>query len=488
MQGKLYATDLFPIGQIDHRINSSLAEHMGRSIYGGIYDPDSPLADDAGLRKDVMAAVKELNVPLVRYPGGNFVSSYHWEDGIGPRDQRQQKVDLAWKSVESNQFGLDDFMDWTTKVDAEAMIAVNLGTRGIEDACNLLEYCNLDTDTYWANKRRENGHSEPYHVKFWCLGNEMDAPWQIGHKTAHEYGQLVNETAKAMRSLDPSIKIVVCGSSNEHTPTFGKWETTVLDECYDNVDYLSMHQYYELPSQGTMHHVAKAIRMDQFINSVVALCDAAKATKKSAKTLNISFDEWNVWYHSNEHDAHLKPWQQAPHQLEDVYNFEDALLVGSSLITLLKHADRVKIACFAQLVNVIAPILTTKEGVLKQTIFTPLRDVSQYAHGTALRTSAQSPTYQVPEFGDVPYLDAVTVKNDAHHYTIFAVNRHQTEALNLIVKLNDDRYQETSHLSYSCSDPEFKNSADQAVREENIQDAGQIILKPFSWNVITFTV
>lgn len=487
MQGKLYANDLFPIGTIDHRISSSLAEHMGRSIYGGIYDPDNPLSDSDGFRKDVIKAVQELNVPMIRYPGGNFVSSYHWEDGIGPKKQRPQKVDLAWQSIESNQFGLDEFMKWAEKAHSSAMMAVNLGTRGIEDACNLLEYCNLDTNTYWANKRRENGHAAPYHIKTWCLGNEMDAPWQIGHKTAHEYGELVNETAKAMRSLDPQIETVVCGSSNEHTPIFGKWETEVLDECYNNVDYISMHQYYELPSKGTMHHIAKSIRMDRFINSVVALCDAVKATKKSSKSLNISFDEWNVWYHSNEHDKNIKPWQQAPHRLEDVYNFEDALLIGSSLITLLKHVDRVRIACFAQLVNVIAPILTTETGLIKQTIFYPLRDVAKYGYGETLQTSVQSPTYKAPEFGDVNYLDSVIIKNDEGAYTVFAVNRSETETMDLNVNINDNQtLHETSHQSYSCSNPDFKNTAEQSVTEEIVEDTNGITLKPFSWNVITF--
>lgn len=488
MQGKIYANDLFPIGKIDHRLNSSLSEHMGRGIYEGIYEPNSPFADEDGFRQDVIQAVKELKVPMVRYPGGNFVSSYRWEDGIGPKDKRPRRTDLAWRSIETNQFGIDEFMKWLNKVDSSAMMAVNLGTRGIADACHLLEYCNLDTDTYWANLRRQNGHAQPYRIKTWCLGNEMDAPWQIGHKSAQEYGELVNETSKAMHQLDPDIETVVCGSSNEHTPTFGKWELEVLNACYENVDYISMHQYYDHPDKGTMHHVAKAQRMDQFITSVISLCDAVKATKKSKKTLNISFDEWNVWYHSNKHDETVTPWQQAPHLLEDVYNFEDALLVGSTLITLLRHADRVKIACFAQLVNVIAPILTSEEGLIKQTIFYPIRDVSTYGYGETLQTNIQSPVYQVTEFGDVPYLDAIVIKNDNHHYTVFAINRSLKEKMTLNVGLNDELAHETHHFSYSCTDPEFKNTKDHSVLEEDIQDESSIQLKPFSWNVITFEI
>lgn len=487
MQGSIYANNLFSIGKIDHRINSALAEHMGRSIYEGIYEPENTLSDDDGMRMDVIDAVKELDVPMIRYPGGNFVSTYRWEDGIGPKENRPQRVDLAWQSIETNQFGLDEFMDWLPKVNSSAMIAVNLGTRGIEEACNLLEYCNLDTDTYWANLRRTNGHEKPYGVKTWCLGNEMDAEWQFGHKSAQEYGQLVNETAKAMKAMDPSIETVVCGSSNEHMPEFGKWETAVLQECYENVDYISMHQYYEAPEQGTMHHIAKAIRMDEFINSVIALADAAKATHKSDKTLNISFDEWNVWYHSNEANENNAPWQQAPHLLEDVYDFQDALLVGSSLITLLKHVDRVKIACFAQLVNVIAPILTDKTGLIKQTIFTPLADVSKYGYGETLLTNTDSELYNVSEFGDVPYLDAVIIKNDVNQYTVFAVNRHPSESLRLNIGMNaGDTLTNISQYSYACDDPHYTNTKERVVPVTVKEKVDEVSLPPFSWNVIRF--
>lgn len=277
-----------------------------------------------------------------------------------------------------------------------------------------------------------------------------------------------------MKAMDPSIETVVCGSSNEHMPEFGAWETAVLQECYENVDYISMHQYYDAPEQGTMHHIAKALRMDKFIDSVVALADAAKATHKSDKTLNISFDEWNVWYHSNEADEHNEPWQQAPHLLEDVYDFQDALLVGSSLITLLKHVDRVKIACFAQLVNVIAPILTDKTGLIKQTIFTPLADVSKYGYGETLLTHVKSDTYHVTEFGDVPYLDAVIVKNDVNQYTVFAVNRHQTESLTLDIGVNaGEKLVNISHRNYTCDDPHLTNTKEQVVpitMKEDLQE------------------
>ncbi|GEO74621.1 alpha-N-arabinofuranosidase [Levilactobacillus namurensis DSM 19117] len=485
MNGTLFASDAFPIAKIDRRLTSSLVEHLGRGVYGGIFDPGNALADTDGYREDVIQAIKELQVPMIRYPGGNFVSGHNWEDGIGPKSQRPQQIDLAWKSIETNQFGLDEFMAWLQKINAQPMMAVNLGTRGIPEACHLLEYCNMTTDTHWANQRRKNGHPEPYAVKTWCLGNEMDANWQIGHKTAHEYGELVNETAKAMKLMDPTIETIVCGSSNEATPTFGKWELKVLDECYDNVDYISMHQYYDKPDQGTMHHIAKAIRMDQFINSVVALCDAAKAFKKSDKVLNISFDEWNVWYHSNDDTAKVSPWQEAPRLLEDQYDFQDALLVGSSLITLLKHADRVKIACFAQLVNVIAPIMTSSTGMFKQTIFYPIMHVSKYARGTVLRTNLQSDHYDVPEFGHVPYLDAIVVQNTDNDYTVFAINRHQTDAMHLKLNLGQARFNVLNHICYQGPNPHFQNSEESQCTPHQLNSTyNDLTLPAFSWNVI----
>ena len=418
----------FLVGDVDKRIFGSFIEHLGRAVYEGIYQPGSKFADEEGLRRDVLELVRQLQVPVVRYPGGNFVSGYHWEDGVGPKNQRPARVDPAWQVIETNEFGLNEFASWARKAQAEVMMAVNLGTRGPEDAKNILEYCNFREGTYYSDLRRKHGYEEPHNIKLWCMGNEMDGPWQMGHKTAEEYGRAAQETGRLMKMMDPSIETVACGSSNLEMPTFGSWEETVLEICYDQVDYLSLHQYYGNREDDTPDFLASSVGMDRFISSVVSICDCVKAKQRKKKQINLSFDEWNVWYHSNEADEKLPKWVKAPHQLEDIYNFEDALLVGSMLITLLRHADRVKIACLAQLVNVIAPIMTSDTGAWRQTIFYPFLYTSRYGRGTVLNTVVKAPVYESRTYGEASYLDAVLVwDQEQEELTMFAVNKDLEE-------------------------------------------------------------
>ena len=413
----------FQTSELDPRIYGSFIEHLGRAVYAGIYQPEHPSADEHGLRQDVLDFVKQLNVPVVRYPGGNFVSGFNWEDSVGPKESRPAKLDVTWHAVETNQFGLNEFMQWAKQANTKPMMAVNLGTRGAEAARDLLEYCNVRGGSYYSDLRRQHGYKEPYNIKLWCLGNEMDGPWQIGHKTADEYGRLAAETGRIMKMLDPSIELVACGSSKLTMSTFGEWEYTVLSHCYDQVDYISMHQYYDNLANNTPDFLASTVAMDKYIKSVIALCDAVKAKKHSNKTINISFDEWNVWYHSLEADQRIPWWTEHPHQVEDVYNFEDALLVAGMMITLLRHADRVKIACLAQLVNVIAPIMTSDIGVWKQTIFYPFEIISNNGRGTVLNTLVDCDTYK-SSHGNAPYTDCVCVMNeDEKSLNFFIVNK-----------------------------------------------------------------
>ena len=358
----------YRIGEVDRRIYGSFLEHLGRAIYTGIYEPGHPLADEQGFRLDVLGLVRKLGVPIVRWPGGNFVSGYNWEDGVGPGEGRPKRLDMAWFSTESNAVGIHEFCDWAKKADSSVMMAINLGTRGVDAARNIVEYCNHPGGSYWSDLRRQNGAQEPFGVKLWCLGNEMDGPWQIGHKTAQEYARVASEAGKVMKWIDPSIELVACGSSSLTMPTFGDWERTVLEEAYDTVDYVSLHQYYGNAAGDTPTFLAQSVNMDAFIRSVVSICDAVQGKKHGKKQINLSFDEWNVWYHSNGRDQKYydsRVWREAPPLLEDDYTFEDALLVGSMLITLLRHADRVKVACMAQLVNVIAPIMTRAGGAME---------------------------------------------------------------------------------------------------------------------------
>ncbi|HEY0473271.1 MAG TPA: alpha-L-arabinofuranosidase, partial [Kribbella sp.] len=286
----------FTIAPVPRRLFGSFVEHMGRCVYTGIYEPDHPTADEAGLRRDVLDLTREVGPTVVRYPGGNFVSNYRWEDGVGPKAERPRRLDLAWHSIETNQFGLHEFDDWARKVGTEVMMAVNLGTRGLQEACDLLEYTNHPGGTYLSDRRVANGAAQPFDYKLWCLGNEMDGPWQVGHKTALEYGRLANETGKAMRLIDSEIELVACGSSNSAMPTFGSWESTVLEHCYDTVDYISLHAYYEERDDDPLTFLASAVNMDAFIESVISTADAVRARGRHKKKVNLSFDEWNVWY------------------------------------------------------------------------------------------------------------------------------------------------------------------------------------------------
>src|SRR5690606_34434446 len=351
-----------------------------------------PTADEAGFRSDVKELIKELQVPIIRYPGGNFVSGYNWEDGVGPVEERPKRLELAWRVLEPNYVGTNEFINWAKQIGTEVMMAVNLGTRGADAARNWLEYCNHPGGTYWSDLRIKHGYKEPHKVRTWCLGNEMDGPWQIGQKTADEYGRLANETAKAMRLVDPDIQLVSCGSSGSGMPTFPEWEATTLNHTYEVTDFISLHQYYGNRDGNSANYLARTMDMDHFIQTVISTCDYIKAKKRSKKTMYLSFDEWNVWYHSNDQDRKIEPWTIGPPQLEDIYNFEDALLVGSMLITLLRHADRVKMACLAQLVNVIAPIMTEEGGkAWKQTIFYPYLHASVFGRGISLLPITDSP-------------------------------------------------------------------------------------------------
>jgi alpha-N-arabinofuranosidase len=485
----------YVLSDVDPRLYGSFIEHLGRAVYGGIYEPEHPTADEKGFRRDVIDLVKELRVPIVRYPGGNFVSGYNWEDGVGPIEQRKTRLDLAWRCTEPNRVGTNEFVEWAKLVDSEVMMAVNLGTRGIDAARNLVEYCNHPSGSYWSDLRISHGYRAPHNIKVWCLGNEMDGPWQIGHKTAVEYGRLAVETAKAMKWVDPTIELVACGSSNRHMPTFPEWELTVLDHAYEHVEYISMHTYYGNRDNDTPNFLAQSMDMDEFIRTVVATCDYVKAKKRSKKTMYLSFDEWNVWFHSNDADKQVTPWSVAPPLLEDIYTMEDALLVGCMLITLLKHADRVRMACLAQLVNVIAPIMTETGGpAWKQTIYYPYLHTSLYGRGVVLNTLVHSPKYDSKDFTDVPYVEAVAVWNQEHdEVTVFAVNRNLTDSLQLECRLgNFDGYTVAEQIVLRNDDIKAQNTKEAPNRvvpqfsRDAVVDGGVLnaTLAPASWNVI----
>ncbi|MBX9395346.1 alpha-N-arabinofuranosidase [Streptomyces sp. TRM72054] len=489
----------FTIGKVNPRLFGSFVEHLGRCVYTGIHEPTHPTADPDGLRTDVLNLIRELGVTTIRYPGGNFVSGYKWEDSVGPAETRPRRLDLAWRSTETNQFGLSEYIRFLKKLgpEAEPMMAINLGTRGVQEALELQEYANHPSGTALSDLRITHGDKDPFDIRMWCLGNELDGPWQTGHKTAEEYGRIAAETARAMRQIDPTVELVACGSSGQGMPTFAEWEATVLKETYDLVDYISLHAYYE-PHDGDIDSfLASAVDMESFIENVVATCDHVGAKLKSKKKINLSFDEWNVWYmskHQEQSETDPLDWPEAPRLLEDNYSVTDAVVFGSLLIALLRHADRVTVACLAQLVNVIAPIMTEPGGpAWRQTTFFPFAQASKYGRGEVLDVRVDAPTYVTQKYGETPLLHATAVRADDGSVTVFAVNRDRTNPLPLEVALGAlDVTRVVEHSALADADPDARNTltdpdrvTPHSVDGTTVED-GRLtaVLEPLSWNVI----
>jgi len=439
---RVYIDTRRTIAPLDRNLFGSFLEQLGRAIYGGIYDPGSKLADANGFRKDVLNEIHQLGVPIIRYPGGNFVSGYNWLDGVGPKQNRPRVLDKAWDTLNTNQFGTNEFMAWCKQVGTLPLMGLNFGTGTAEEAAALVEYCNVEKGTKWSDLRRQHGIAEPHNVKHWCLGNEMDGPWQIGHMSAVEYGMKAADAAKQMRVVDPSLKLIACGSSGPFMPTYLEWDREVLEQCYEYVDGLSLHRYFGNDQRDTgedsTKYMAMNLSMERQILETVAVCDVVRGHKHSPKQLWLSFDEWNVWYRANKGDDVDGHRTEAPHLLEEIYNLEDALLVGGLINTLLRHADRVKIACLAQLVNVIAPIMTNADGLFRQTTYYPYSWALQFAKGDVLNLVVDSPTYSVSDFDNVPYVDVSgTLDQGGNAITVFMLNRDLSKPRSLELQWQD---------------------------------------------------
>ena len=425
------------VGEIDPRIFSGFLEHLGRAVYEGVFDPESPLSDANGFRTDVAAALRKLAMPFIRYPGGNFVSNYDWRDGVGPREERPVRPEFAWRSIETNAFGVDEFIRWCRWMDTEPMMAVNLGTLGPRDAAELVEYCNLPGGTHWSEARRLNGGTDPHGVKLWCLGNEMDGPWQAGHCSAAEYAVKAQQAARLMRGIDPTIELVACGSSSRRMDTYMEWDRVVLETCWDDVEYISAHRYSRNTEDDSAWFLAEGVEIDRVLSDYAGLLAYVRGVKKSDKRVYVAFDEWNVWYKDREIDG---AWTHAPHLIEEVYNLEDSLVCAQFLNSFLRHADIVKIACIAQIVNVVAPILTKTDGLLVQSIFHPLQLFSQHARGVSLAPIVDGPTYAAGARGEVPMLDVSASYNaERDSVSVFIVNRSLTDDVDVQVSIGDRR-------------------------------------------------
>ncbi len=415
------------VSEISPLLFGGFVEHMGRCVYEGIYDPQSPLADEAGLRKDVLAAITDQAYTVIRYPGGNFLSGYNWLDGVGPKAQRPRRRELAWQSIETNQFGTNEFMDFCKKANVAPMMAANMGTGTIEQAAALVEYCNAPAGTYWADLRKQHGYAEPHNVKYWCVGNEMDGPWQIGHLDMHEYGVKAREAAKMMKWQDSSIKTVLCGSSNDRMPTFPEWDRVALELTWEQMDFLSIHMYVSNHhEQDTPSYLGLAKRFEDFVDTMAATLRYVKAKTRSKHDIYLSWDEWQVWHPGQ----HAGKWEEAPHLAEVGYNLEDALVVAQWLNVFLRKSDVLKAACVAQVVNIISWLHTTRDSLLKHTSYWPFKWVSNNARGNALDVLVRSPQYENKQFGSTPLLDVSASHDPATGAAaMFIVNRSQSETV-----------------------------------------------------------
>ncbi len=496
------------IGTTDRRLFGAFVEHLGRCIYGGVFEPGHPTATSQGFRGDVLELIRELAPTIVRYPGGNFVSGYNWEDGVGPVEERPVRMELAWLSLEPNTFGTNEFIDWCRLAEIEPMLAVNLGTRGPDDARRLVEYCNHPSGTQLSDLRRKHGWERPHGVKFWCLGNEVDGPWQMGAKTATEYGRVATEAAKLMLLTDPTLELAAVGSSGRNMPTFGAWEREVLDHTFDYVEFISLHTYLNDYAADTPALLASPDLMDEFIEEVVAIADEVAARKRSTRRIMLSFDEWNVWYRTRRRNGRtIEGWPIAPPILEEVYSMKDALAFGGACISLLNHADRVKAACLAQLVNAIAPILTETGGpAWRQTTFFPFADFSNFGRGTVLLCDVASPTYSATyhdprgttdlEFPmpAVPFLKAAAVHSDRDRsLSFFLLNRSLDEQMSVEItasgftNLTVDRATSLSHPDLEAVNTKECPGTVAPVALSDVsanEDKLRLQLLPASWNVV----
>lgn len=496
---KIIVNAAFLKSKISPWIYGSFVEHMGRVVYSGIYEPDSLYADEAGFRTDVLSLVKEMGVTCVRYPGGNFVSTYDWRDGVGPKEKRPRKRELAWKSIETNEIGTDEFMRWADKAGISPIFAVNLGTKGIENAVSHLEYCNLPTGTFYSDMRAENGHKEPYGIPVWCVGNEMDGSWQMGHKTADEYARLAAQTAHAMKALDNSIETVVCGSSSTAMATYTDWERIVLEEAYDYVDYIALHQYYGGQEKGTPRFLAQSLDLENYIRTVGGICDTVKSKHRSKRIINISIDEWGVWEIPGtevENDVNSRGWEIAPAFSEQIYTMEDALLFASMLMAMVKNADRVKIACQSLLTNISAAIMTEKGGKSwVQPIYYPFSYMAKYGRGIVLNTAEQIATYDAD--GDqIPEVDSVGIFNPQMSEVVFFwVNRTDQERSVEVVLQGFEGTELIDAVTMHASLKATNLRQHDLVKPENNQDAYRVRektlegkLEPYSWNMVRVRV
>ncbi len=461
------------IGQIDPKLYGNFIEHLGRCITGGIFDEGNSLSDVEGFRKDVLEAVKNLHVSLLRWPGGNFSSNYNWRDGIGPRDERPRRLEMAWGTVEDNRFGTHEFLDYVSRSGSEPYICTNLGTGTWDEAQQWVEYVNSDQDTATTRLRRKNGREKPWKVSYWGLGNEMDGPWQMGHRSAEDYGKFALEAAKLMHWTDPSVKMIAAGSSLFSSDWVG-WNRTVLSYLKPHVDYLSLHMYVGNREDDYYAFQACTLELADRIKITEGTIREALVSGPPRKPIYIAWDEWNVWYRARGDK------ERGRRILEEHYNLEDALVVSSFLNTFVNHAHIVKIANMAQLVNVIAPMFSSDKGLFLQTIYYPLQLFATHCHGAALDLFVSCPTYQTKGYDAVPYLDISSAYNTDGTLVVNVTNRHRDQSMDAVFELEDKKFA-GDFEAHEVNGPDIKAENDfdkttvKTIRKPSVEGSGTVL-------------
>lgn len=380
------------------------------TLYGNLYDPASSLADENGFRKDYIDALKELKITNMRWPGGNFVMAYNWQDGIGPKDQRPVRINMAWGGKDNNHVGTDEWMQLNKSIGSENIVCVNLGLATIQDAAYWVEYCNYKKGTYYADLRAKYGHPEPYNVRIWDLGNEVDGkPWEHGHKSAEDYVETAREAAKAMKAVDNTIKLVGSGSSwYEPTNKWIDWNRTVLNGIGDKIDYLSVHRYWEggSPNDWNTYIGGGAMDFEEKINTIANQVEIARIQNGFKNQISLSVDEWGSFGR----------------------NFQAVLPIAQCLNSFIRHADVVKMGNFTMATSLLAS--DREKGTFKSPLFYTFKLFSANCLGTSVDTYVACDTFNTEKYKGIPYLDVTTVySKETNTVYINVVNRNKEKAI-----------------------------------------------------------
>lgn len=529
-QAKITVHPSFEIGEISPRLFSAFLEPIGTMVNGTMFNPKHPTADEQGFRQDFIQGLRGTGMPAVRMPGGNFVSAWNWKDSIGPKENRKVHLDPAWYQYITNEVGHDEYLQWAEKVGTEPLYTVNMGMCNgpIQDAMDIVEYTNHEGGTYWSDLRRKNGHEKPYGVKVWYLGNEMDGPWQLGSwdKDPKGYGVKANEASKAMKWIDASIETAVCASSASFMDHYPQWEETVLQECYDSVDYLSMHHYHSAPPGDVKALLGGSLYYEDFINTEAALCDLVAAKCRSPKKMMLSFDEYGAMIRPNSelhpgygyHNmirAHYRFDPNRKYVLHDPDKMQDRIFPGSEMLQMLgmasiqlaflRHADRVKIGCMTGGLGALCA--SNHDHVWKSASYYPFMNLIQYARGVSMRTGVESETFDMPGYAiddtsqytgkeGVNYIDAATAwdrEND--RLTIFVINRSEENEYPVTADISGfEGYVFDRHVELYSENLELRNSFEEPDCLKPGEHAGAVFregkldthVKPLSWNMLCF--